>query len=273
MNEISVFNPLGLSPTIFSIDWPIHLELRWYGVMYLTGYLVGYWLLKKLLAKRFFKIDETQLDNFVFSLAVGMVIGARIVYCLVYDYDQWIHDPISIIFINRGGLSFHGAVVGMAVAAYYFARKHGLKFLQVTDVVALAGSPGLFFGRMGNFINGELYGRVTDVPWAMIFPMGGPLPRHPSMLYEGITEGILLALLLWALLKKVKYYGQLSAVFLAGYAFFRFVVEFYRQPDEQLGFYWQFLTMGQILCLTMMIAAVFFYRAALRRAQPINLMK
>ena len=266
MIENTAINPLGISPTIFSFDWPFHLELRWYGVMYLMGYTVGYFLLKRLIRGGFLKFNQTQLDNFIFNIAMGMVIGARVIYCIVYDYDQWIQNPISILYINKGGLSFHGAVIGMAVSSYIFARKNKINFLRLTDAMALAGTPGLFFGRMGNFINGELYGRVTDVSWGLIFPLGGNFPRHPSMLYEGVVEGILLTFVLWSMLPKVKFEGYLSAIFLFGYALCRFFVEFVREPDEQLGFYFGFFTMGQILCTLMMIVAVIWYLIAQKKA-------
>lgn len=267
--DLSIVNPLGISPIIFSIDSPVHLELRWYGVMYLCGYLLGYYLLKKLIKMNFLKINQIQLDNFIFYIAIGMVIGARVVYSVVYDFDSWINDPISIIFINRGGLSFHGAIIGMALGAYLFNRKNKINFLRITDAMALAGSPGLFFGRMGNFINGELYGRVTDSSLGLVFPLGGELPRHPSMLYEGIGEGIILALVLWFFLKKVKIEGYLSAIFLGGYAICRFLIEFFRQPDQQLGFYFGYFSMGQILCTLMLGVAFIFYKVAQKKAVPL----
>jgi phosphatidylglycerol:prolipoprotein diacylglycerol transferase len=267
--DLSIVNPLGISPIIFSIDWPFHLELRWYGVMYLCGYFVGYLLLKKLIQDKFLKINQVQLDNFIFYIAIGMVIGARVVYSVVYDFDSWIKEPLSIIFINRGGLSFHGAVIGMSVGAYLFARKNKINFFRITDAMALAGSPGLFFGRMGNFINGELYGRVTDSPLGMVFPLGGELPRHASMLYEGIGEGLLLTAILWMLLKKFKTEGYLSAVFLGGYAICRFIIEFFREPDQQLGYYFNYFSMGQILCTLMLFVAFVFYKIAQKKAVPL----
>lgn len=264
--DITTVNPLGISPIIFSLDWPFHLELRWYGVMYLCGYMVGYFLLKKLIKLNFLKINQIQLDNFIFYIAIGMVIGARIMYSVVYDFHVWINDPLSIIFINRGGLSFHGAVIGMSVGAYLFARKNKINFFRITDAIALAGSPGLLFGRIGNFINGELYGRETDSFLGLVFSLGGTNPRHPSMLYEGIVEGVVLALVLWYLLKKINVEGYLSAVFLGGYAACRFVIEFFREPDQQLGYYLNYFSMGQILCSLMLIIAFFFYKAAQKKA-------
>lgn len=265
----TLVNPLGISPTIFSIDSPFHLELRWYGVMYLLSYVIGYHLLKYLIKKNFIKLTQQQLDSFIFHIAIGMVIGARIVYSVVYDFDQWIQDPISIIFINRGGLSFHGAVIGMTVGTYIFCKKNKINFLRMTDAMGLAGAQGLLFGRIGNFINGELYGRTTDVAWGMVFYHGGPLPRHPSMLYEGIAEGIILSLVLWYFFNKVKYEGILSSIFLGGYAICRFIIEFFREPDQQLGFYAGYFTMGQILCAVMFIISIIFYLKAKSYSLPI----
>lgn len=267
MESIHV-NPLGISPSIFSIDTPFHLELRWYGVMYLLSYIIGYHILKYLIKKGFIKLDQQQLDSFIFHIAVGMVVGARVMYSLVYDFDQWIQDPISIIFINRGGLSFHGAVIGMTIGTFLFCKKNKINFLRMTDAMGLAGAQGLFFGRIGNFINGELYGRITDVPWGMIFSQGGQLPRHPSMLYEGFFEGIILTFILWFFLKRVKFEGTLSSIFLGGYAISRFIIEFVREPDQQLGFFADYFTMGQILCSIMFIIAIVFFIKSKKYAIP-----
>ena len=151
----------------------------------------------------------------------------------------------------KGGLSFHGALIGLLVGGLIFAKRNKISWAQVMDNVALSGTPGLFFGRMGNFINGELYGRKTDAAFGMIFKDGGPFPRHPSQLYEGFMEGILLTIILWMMFKRVKHYGYIACMFVVGYGFFRFIVEFFRQPDPQLMYYFGWMTMGQILCSIM----------------------
>ena len=168
----------------------------------------------------------------------------------------------------KGGLSFHGAVFGMCISTYLFARKNKVHFFQLADCLAVAGGPGLFFGRMGNFINGELYGRVTDSWAGIIFPGGGPFPRHPSQLYEGVLEGIVLFFILFWVHRRQKIYGIVSAVFLLGYGTFRFIVEFFREPDSQLGYYFGYFTMGQFLCLAMIILSYGIYRLVKKANVP-----
>jgi phosphatidylglycerol:prolipoprotein diacylglycerol transferase len=162
---------------------------------------------------------------------------------------------MDMLAVWKGGLSFHGAVFGMCMATWIFARKNNLHFFQIADCMAVAGSPGLFFGRMGNFINGELYGRVTDSWAGVVFPGAGVFPRHPSQLYEGFSEGILLFIILFVIHKRERFYGVASSVFLLGYGVFRFVVEFFREPDSQLGYYFGYFTMGQILCFLMIVGS------------------
>jgi phosphatidylglycerol:prolipoprotein diacylglycerol transferase len=258
---------MNISPVIFEIG-PI--QLRWYGVMYLLGYVLGGYILTVLSKKGFFKIPKDKIDPYIAYLLGGMVVGARLAYVFIYNWPYYAHHLDEIIAVWKGGLSFHGAVAGMCFSTWLYARKFKLHFFQVSDCLALAGTPGLFLGRMGNFINGELYGRVTDSPFGMVFMKGGPYPRHPSQLYEGISEGILLWLILWMMHKRVKHYGYISAVFLGGYGFFRYVVEFFREPDAQLGYYFGgTTTMGQILCLIMIGLSVGMYLYAKKKAIPV----
>lgn len=249
---------IDFDPNIFSIG---PLTVRWYGLMYVLGFYVGTILLKRLNYEKILKISVKDIEQYVFYLIIGLLIGARLIYVFVYNFEETMQGPWWEIFaVWHGGLSFHGAVMGMAIATYLFAKKHNLQFFQIADCMAIAGSPGLFFGRMGNFINGELYGRVTDSPLGMIFPAGGPYPRHPSQLYEGILEGVVLFTILWIARNKVPRYGIISTMFMAGYGIFRFIVEFFREPDSQLGFFFGgVVTMGQILCFSMLIVAVIFW--------------
>ncbi|GAB4018571.1 MAG: prolipoprotein diacylglyceryl transferase [Bdellovibrio sp.] len=237
-----------IDPVIFSFG---PLEVRWYGLMYVIGFLIAGSLAKKLIEKGFFKVPVEKVDSLIITMLVCMFIGARTMYVFIYNWDYYRQNLNELFAIWRGGLSFHGALIGLLVGGFIFAKKNKISWAQTMDVTALVGSPGLFFGRIGNFMNGELYGRVTDMPWGLIFPAGGPLPRHPSQLYEGIMEGIFLSLILWWLFKRVKSYGFLAVTFVMGYGFFRFIVEFFREPDAQLGYYFGVLTMGQILCLLM----------------------
>jgi phosphatidylglycerol:prolipoprotein diacylglycerol transferase len=234
------------------------LQVRWYGLMYVVGFLLGGQILKYLAKKKFWPIDAKEVDKYITYLIIGMFIGARTFYVFIYNWDYYSENLLELLAVWKGGLSFHGAVVGMCTATYIFAKKHKLHFFQIADCMAVAGSPGLFFGRMGNFINGELYGRVTDSPLGILFPGAGPYPRHASQLYEGILEGLFLAWILYVVMNKQKFYGVVSAFFLFGYGASRFVVEFFREPDPQLGYYFGFLTMGQILCLCMFPIGMYF---------------
>ncbi len=238
-------------PVIFSVG---PLQVRWYGAMYVIGFLVGGVILKYLADKKFWPLSKEAIDKYITWLIIGMFLGARFFYVVVYNWEYYSVNILDSFAVWKGGLSFHGAVVGMCIATYFFARKNGVHFFQLTDCMAVAGSPGLFFGRMGNFINGELYGRVTDSWVGIVFPGGGPFPRHASQLYEGVLEGIVLFIILFYIHKRQRFYGVTCSMFLVGYGVFRFFIEFFREPDSQLGYYLNFFTMGQFLCIGMMIA-------------------
>lgn len=243
-----------IDPVIFSLG---PLQVRWYGAMYVIGFLVGGAILKHLCDKKFWPLPKEAIDKYITWIIIGMFLGARIFYTFIYNWDYYSDNLGDIFAVWKGGLSFHGAVVGMCIATWLFAKKHQLHFFQIADCMAVAGSPGLFFGRMGNFINGELYGRVTDSWAGVVFPGSGPFPRHPSQLYEGVLEGILLFVILYAVHKRERFYGVASSTFLLGYGVFRFIVEFFREPDSQLGYYFGYFTMGQILCFLMIIGSFF----------------
>lgn len=251
------------------------VALRWYGVMYVVGYAVGIWIARRRVRRGLVPFDESAIDSLLGYLVVGMLLGARLVYVLVYDRAQYAAHPLSALAIWQGGLSFHGAVLGMAAGCVIFARRHRLPFWTVADTLALAGTPGLLFGRIGNFINGELYGRPANLPWAMIFPTDPQrLPRHPSQLYEALGEGVLLFVLLWMLEQRAvrdgSYWpGLLSGAFLIGYGGFRFLIEFTRQPDAQLGFIFGPFSMGQLLSSLMIVIGVVVLTVTHRRRRSI----
>lgn len=243
--------------------------IRWYGIMYVLGYSVGYWLALRRVGRNHTALTRANLDALIGYLVAGMLIGARLTYVIVYGAGEYRANPWEVFAVWRGGLSFHGAVLGMAVASALFARRHHLSFLRVTDVIALCGTPGLFFGRLGNFINGELYGRRSNVPWAMIFPADPQhVPRHPSQLYEALAEGLLLGSFLWWLDRRnrrgspggdgrnERAPGLLTGAFLVGYATLRFLLEFTREPDAQLGFVLGRFSMGQLLSAAMFFIGV-----------------
>lgn len=245
---------VDFNPDIFSIG-PLHV--RWYGMMYVVGFVLANYLLRKLIDRGFFHVTKDKVDTLITTVFVCMFLGARLFYVFIYNWEYYQNNLSELFSVWKGGLSFHGALVGLLVGGFLFAKRYRISWAQVMDNIALAGAPGLFFGRMGNFINGELYGRVTDSPLGMIFPSGGPYPRHPSQLYEGVLEGLVLASILWLLLPRVKKYGILASVFLMGYGTFRYIVEFFREPDAQLGYYFGgTTTMGQILCFIMILIGV-----------------
>ena len=236
--------------------------LRWYGVMYVVGYVVGYRIARSRIARGLVTMTVQDLDALVAYLVVGMLAGARLVYAVVYEPGHYLDDPVEFFRIWHGGLSFHGAVLGMTAACALFARRRRVPFWEVADTLALAGTPGLFFGRLGNFINGELYGRPTNVPWAMIFPADPrQVPRHPSQLYEAVCEGLVLFLLIRTLERRAVagvWYrpGLLAAAFLLGYGVLRFLLEFTRQPDTQLGLVLGPFSAGQLLSAAMIAAGL-----------------
>lgn len=256
-----------LNPIILDLG---KLQIRWYGVMYVIGFIIAGQLLKVLINRNFFKITEDKIDSMVTTMIAFMFVGARFFYVVIYNWSYYSEHLSELLAVWKGGLSFHGALVGLLLGGWYFARKNNISWSQVMDAVALAGTQGLFFGRMGNFINGELYGRVTDSWVGIIFPIdGGPFPRHPSQLYEGFLEGLVLFVIVWFFEKRVKRYGEISSIFLIGYGIFRFIIEFFREPDTQLGYYFGFITMGQILCFIMIFVGIAAYVMAIK--QNINI--
>lgn len=250
------------------------IAIRWYSLMYVVGYVVGYRLALRRIASGRAGLTRELLDKLLFYLVTGMLVGARIVYVVVYDPAEYRAHPLEVFALWKGGLSFHGAVIGMAAACWLFARRYDIPLLRVTDTVAFCGAPGLFFGRIGNFINGELYGRPTDVPWAMVFPADPlGLPRHPSQLYEAVSEGVLLFLVLWYVDQRSYKHGWtkpglLTGTFLLGYAIVRFLLEFTRQPDAQLGFVVGPFSMGQLLSLTMLLVGLILLVNVYHRTSP-----
>ena len=243
-----------IDPVALSIG---SLQLRWYGLMYLAGFGLGWFLGRWRASRPGSGWTAADVDDLLTCVMIGIILGGRIGYVLFYDLPVYVQDPMEILRIWNGGMSFHGGLLGVLGAFWYFARTRGRTFLEVSDFIAPLVPQGLFFGRLGNFINGELWGKVSDVPWAMVFPSGGPYPRHPSQLYEALLEGLLLFFMVWFFSAKQRKPGAVSGLFALGYAIFRFAVEFVRVPDVQLGYLaFGWLTMGQLLCLPLMIAGV-----------------
>ncbi len=231
------------------------LKIHWYGIMYLIGFSAVWWLgSRRARSTPGWKPEE--IGDLVFYGALGTILGGRLGYILFYGLPDYLAAPLNIFKIWQGGMSFHGGLLGVIIAMALFGRKTGKSFFEVADFVAPMVPIGLFAGRIGNFINGELWGRVTDLPWAMVFPdpRAGLLPRHPSQLYEALLEGVLLFVILWLYSAKPRPTMAVSGLFLSGYGLFRFLVEFTRMPDAQLGFIaFGWLTMGQILSIPMFL--------------------
>lgn len=231
------------------------IKVYWYGLMYLVGFLAAWWL-GRLRAHRV-GLSHKAFEDLVFYCAIGVIVGGRLGFAMFYGFDKFTDNPLWLFKIWEGGMSFHGGLTGVLVATLFFARKHNLGFFQLTDFIAPLVPIGLGAGRLGNFINHELPGRVTDVPWAMVFPHMEQEPRHPSALYEFALEGVVLFAVLWWVSSQPRRRGAISGLFLLLYGMFRFAVEFVRQPDPQLGFIaFDWLTMGQLLTLPMILGGL-----------------
>ncbi|MHB0774605.1 prolipoprotein diacylglyceryl transferase [Halomonas sp. WWR20] len=243
------------------------LKVHWYGLMYVVGF-IGAWWLGRQRADRV-GLSRDDIGDMLFYGALGVVLGGRLGYVLFYGFDRFLDNPLWLFQVWDGGMSFHGGLAGVLIAALLFARKHGLAFLQLTDFIAPLVPVGLGAGRIGNFINQELPGRVSDVPWAMVYPGMGPQARHPSSLYEFALEGVVMFAILWWFSSQPRRRGMISGLFLVLYGLFRFCVEFVRLPDPQLGFIaFGWLTMGQLLSLPMLLAGLALI--AWSRRQPID---
>jgi len=233
------------------------LAVRWYGLMYLIAFGIAFLLARsRIKGGKTGNISLAVLDDLFFFCVLGVVLGGRLGYVLFYKPGYYVSHPLEILAVWQGGMSFHGGFLGVLLAMLYIARKYQIRWLALTDFIAPLIPPGLAAGRMGNFINGELWGRTTDVAWGMVFRGAGPLPRHPSQLYQFALEGVLLFIILWAYSAKPRPTGAVSAMFLIGYGVLRFGAEFFREPDDFLGLLAFNLSMGQWLSLPMILAGI-----------------
>ncbi len=247
---INNFDPVALE--IFS------LEIRWYSLAYIFGIIFGWILAKKLFIQ---DIEvKNKFDDYLTYLIIGIILGGRLGYIIIYNLSFYINNPLDIFKIWQGGMSFHGGLIGVIFASIFFSKKNNQNPFLYLDTVALVAPVGLFFGRISNFINSELYGTITNVPWAVTFVQVDNLPRHPSQLYEALLEGLFLFLLLIYFKNKFSNKpGVISGLFLIIYSIFRFIVEFYRVPDEQLGYIFLNLTMGQVVSLIFILSGVILF--------------
>jgi phosphatidylglycerol:prolipoprotein diacylglycerol transferase len=243
--------------------------IRWYALAYIAGILLG-WLWARALIRneRYWggpaPLTVRDFDDFVLWVTLGIILGGRIGYVLFYNPARFAADPLELFKLWTGGMSFHGGFTGCVIAVVWFARRRGLSILSLGDLTCATGTIGLFLGRLANFINGELWGRRSDVPWAMVFPDGGPFPRHPSQLYEAALEGLVLGGILWLMMRAgaLRRPGLVTGAFALGYGLARVACEFFREPDPQLGFLWGGLTMGMLLSVPLMLAGLGFIAAA-----------
>ena len=244
-----------IDPVAFAIG---PLVIRWYALAYLAGFLLGWkYCLFLVKGNDDLRPNTDDIDAFLTWAVVGVIVGGRIGYALFYNFEFYSMNPLEVVKIWKGGMSFHGGMLGVLVAMYLYAKKHEINVFRLADIISASAPIGLFFGRIANFINAELYGRQTDAPWGIIFPGAGDMPRHPSQLYESFLEGVLLFIILYMMSKSSKIRdGMISGVFLLGYGFFRAIVEFVREPDEQIGLIGGFLSMGQILCIPMIVGGI-----------------
>lgn len=232
--------------------------IRWYALAYVAGLIIGWQLMMYLARNPASRITPKEADDFLVWATLGVLLGGRLGYVLFYKPGYYLAHPLEIPMIWQGGMSFHGGFLGVVIAILLYCRRRKINILDFSDLLTVVAPIGLFFGRLANFINAELYGRVSDVPWAMVFPGGGPLPRHPSQLYEAVLEGVLLFLLL-LIARKSRFAekpGFITGLFFTGYALARSFVELYREPDAFLGFMIGGLTMGQLLSLPILIAGL-----------------
>ncbi len=250
-----------LDPILFDLGF---LAIRWYSLAYIFGILLGWWLGKQIILKKFnkinFKFNTAEFDNLITYLILSILIGGRLGYVLFYNFGHYILNPLEIFKIWEGGMSFHGAMLGVIFGSHLFAKKNKIPLFFLLDIIACVSPVGLFFGRIANFINAELVGKTTQVYWGVIFPKIDNLPRHPSQLYQAFLEGLILLIIMNLFLFRTNYKtGSCSCLFLIFYGFFRIFSEFFREPDVQIGYIFNFLSMGTILSFLMIISGIIIF--------------
>ena len=251
----------NLDPILFDLGF---IAIRWYSLAYVAGILIGWWLGKKIIIKKVKntgqKFDLKKFDDLITYLIISIILGGRLGYIIFYNFDYYISNPLDILKVWEGGMSFHGALIGIIIGTYLFSAKNKISPLFLLDVIACVSPIGIFFGRIANFINGELIGKVTNVSWSVIFPSIDMLPRHPSQLYEAFLEGLVLFFILNIFIFKKNYKtGTCSFIFLIFYGFFRIFSELFREPDPQIGYLFNLLSMGAFLSLLMILIGVIIF--------------
>ena len=248
----------NISPIAIDLGF---FQIRWYAISYIVGILLSWLLILQIIKFKKININSEIINDLISNSILGIILGGRLGYVLFYNNEYFQENILEIFKIWNGGMSFHGGLIGVIIATIYTSKKSNVPLLQIADLVAIAAPIGIFFGRLANFINGELYGRITNHPYGIIFPNGGNLPRHPSQIYEAIFEGLLLFFILF-LLFQIKYIrnksGILTGLFMFFYGIFRFFIEFFREPDAHIGLLYFDLSMGQVFCLPMILIGICF---------------
>jgi len=260
----------NISPEAFRIG---PFAVRWYGLMYVLGFGSSYLLVLQQIRDAPKGVTKAQADDIYFYLVVGLLAGARLGYVLFYNLPFYLRHPLEVFVLWHGGMSFHGGALGAFAMGYWAIKRRGVSFMKTADLIIPTAPIGIFFGRIGNFINGELYGKPASVPWAMVFPDGGNVARHPSQLYEGLLEGLLLFVILWIYRNRKKRDGDVFAVFIIFYALFRIFCECFREPDAQVGYILGVFSMGQLLSAAMLLIGLllkFFFLARLESSRPVR---
>lgn len=237
------------------------LEIHWYGLAYIAGVILGWLLFRYIIKKSNTKLTLNHAHDFIFTwFMISMLVGGRLGHVLFYDFHYYFNHPLEILMTWKGGMSFHGGVIGIAIASLLFCHHNKLGLFDLTDVIVICTPFGLCFGRLANFINSELYGHITSVPWGIVFPNGGPLPRHPTQLYEAFVEGVLLFILLfqvWCKTNWIEQAGKLTGLFLVSYGSGRTVIEFFKEVDPHIGYFFHYFALGQLLCLPMIVLGLY----------------
>ena len=257
----------NLDPVIFSLGF---ISIRWYSLAYVLGILIGWWYGKKLISNKSQLLKEKfnlkNFDDLITYIIISIIIGGRLGYVVFYNIEYYFSNPVDIFKIWEGGMSFHGALIGIILGTYIFSIRRKIETLLLLDVIACASPIGIFFGRIANFINGELVGKVSSVPWSVVFPSLDLLPRHPSQLYEAVLEGLILFVILNIIFLKKKYeIGKCSSLFLIYYGIFRIISEYFREPDIQLGYIYDLASMGSILSFVMFLSGLAMFYAIKKR--------